>query len=135
MILRDTRKWVWVACVVGMLGGAAFAQDQGGGEQTLQTPRNNVKGGTVAARRPGLWIQSAKAVFQDRQSTMLDQFGGATPIPADQKPPSLGKTMKIAFLQGLFDMLNKLADQLLLAIQASHGIVPQVPPPATNGGT
>lgn len=91
----------------------------GGDTGELQYPRNNVKKGAVSARRPGAWINRAASTHVERQNTMLKDFGGATPIPEDQEEPSRRQVMMLAFLEGLFDFLNQLAEQLLLAIEAS----------------
>ncbi len=44
----------------------------------LPLPRNNVKLGALQARRPGNWIQSGVAVFNERHDLMLQEFGGLT---------------------------------------------------------
>jgi hypothetical protein len=134
MISRKLWKWVGPTCVAAMLAGTALAQD-GGGEQVPPTPRNNVKKAQVSARRPGLWIEDAAAVFSERQTTFLDQFGGAEPIPAEEEPASLGETMKITFLESFFDILNQMADQFLLALEASAALSAEDGTSGTDSGT
>jgi len=102
--------------------GMAQATDATGDTGTtgeLQYPRNNVKGGALGARSPGNWLNRAAGNHVDRQTTMLKNFGGATPMSEDQLDPPRHRVMTLAFLQGLFDFLTQLVDQYQLAIQAS----------------
>jgi len=82
----------------------------------LRQPRNNVKGGSVSSRRPGLTITESQAVHIERQNNALKLFGGAVYTATDEEP-GLGETMRLATAQAVMDLLNDLADQLLQAIQ------------------
>ena len=115
--------WLTAVVCVGVLwGGAVLAQNQNGEEQALRTPRNSVRGGTVAARRPGLWVQDARGRHNAIQQEAIHNFGGAEPTPADAVTPSFGETMRIEFLTGLFEVLNQMATQLRLALEAAKVI-------------
>jgi len=100
-----------------LLGMPSAGSGQTAGE--LQHPRNNVQGGAVSARSPGNWINRGISNHVERQNTSLYNYGGATLISEDQATPSRRQVMTLAFLQGLFDFLTQLGDQLLVAIEAS----------------
>ena len=119
---RRTQWLTAVVCGAVLWGGAVLAQNQNGGEQALRTPRNSVRGGTVASRRPGLWVQDARGRHNAIQQEAIHNFGGATPTPVDAVTPSFGETMRIEFLTGLLDVLNQMASQFKLALQAAQAI-------------
>ncbi len=89
---------------------------------TLRTPRNNVKGGTLASNRPGTWVGQATANHVERQKKVLQQFGGANYQGPEQYPPSKREVFMVSFFEDLFTILNELVGQLTLAIQASQAV-------------
>jgi len=99
----------------------------------LKTPRNNVKGGSVAARRPGLWVEAGLSKAVQRQNVMIGLRGGATTFtPA---PPSEKNVFLVSFLSGLFDNVNTLL-KLLLANSTTGGLdggLSSIPAVARNG--
>lgn len=81
----------------------AVAQDSGGG--TVGNPhdvRNSVKAGALSARAPGNWIKTAIS-------------GGREITEPPSEEPGLRKTMILAAIDALFQML----DQLILSLQAA----------------
>ena len=84
---------------------------------TLRTPRNNVKGGSLAANRPGLTVSGSIAKSVTRNQIMLQQFGGATFGPATPTPK---QTFVNTFFQSLFQALNDVVQQLTLGLRASQ---------------
>ena len=105
------------------LPSAALGQDTGG---TLRTPRNNVKGGSLAASRPGTWTVKAEATHIQRQQAALKDFGGANYQGPEQYPPSRREVFMLSFFDSMFKILNDLVNQLKLALQ-----VTQATPPAS----
>jgi hypothetical protein len=106
-----TRKLCLVA--LGLVAGwsapaVCLAQDG----DFLQYPRNNVRGGAIAGRRPGLWVGSGLSTAAQRVDIALHDFGGAEPISADQLPPPRRRVFLIAALEAFFDVAQTLADSL-----------------------
>ncbi len=123
---RHSKTLMLSATMAGWLafGQIGLAQAPTGGDQgSLSLPRNNVKGGAVAARRPGGWISESIGFHIQRQNTSLKALGGATFSPPDPTDLSLREI----FLQELIDSVLSTLDQLVLlfttAIQAN------TPPP------
>jgi hypothetical protein len=80
--IRDLIGFFVIGCL--SLPCATFAQFEdpapengGNGEEGLRQPRNNVRGGSVASRAPGNWINTAIGRHSERQNAMLRNFGGA----------------------------------------------------------
>ncbi len=75
----------------GLIGPqAAWSQDDG----FVPTPSNNVRGGAVAGRSPGLWVRNAIGFFGERHNAMLHP-----PISAGIDPgPDLQDQVVQAFL-------------------------------------
>jgi len=106
------------AAVLLATPSAGLGQAVGGDSSELQYPRNNVKGGALSERRPGNWLNRAAGNHIERQTTMLKAFGGAEPISEDQVEPSRREVMLLAFVEGLFEFLNDLADLFVLQLEA-----------------
>lgn len=99
-----------LACAVCPPGASA----QTTGETTASYPRNNVRGGSIAARRPGSWIQSGIGTHVERLKASIDAFGGVT---ISETAPE--QNFRDRILPGLVDILLKSIDALSLAIQAA----------------
>lgn len=116
------RKSRWLTAVLSLslvLSGVGLAPGQDD-DQPLRTPRNNVRGGQVAARSPSLWTTAARGRHIEFQNRALSNFGGGIPIPEDEVPPSPGEVFRIEFLSGALDVVNQLASQFRLLLQASR---------------
>lgn len=88
------------------------------GTGTWRTPRNEVA--SVGSRTPGSWVARGIANAQTRQSTILEDLGGATPTPADQVPPSRRALLLNAALEELFDSLIAAVEQFNIALRAGQ---------------
>ena len=113
---------VLLAVVLGLPSvglGQATTQPSG-----LRTPRNDVKGGSLSANRPGNWIGKATATHIDRQQKAIHQFGGATYKGPEQYPPSRREVFLVSFFQSMFKVLNDMAQQLGLVLQATQTTQP-----------
>ena len=99
----------------------SFGQDSG---TNLKQPRNYASGGAVAARRPGIWLSTARANHAERQQKAIHGFGGAnySQTEGDVKP-SMRKALLTALVQGLSDFVAMLADSFDLLLGTS-GITP-----------
>ena len=93
--------------------------DNGGTGTNLGAPRDNVKGGSVASRRPGLWVSAGIGRHIELQNQRLPFPSGATPVPLSDQEPSLQKVMLVSFLEGVFDTI----DQIILSL-ATGAILP-----------
>lgn len=82
----------------------------------LKYPRNTVKGGALSERKPGNWISSGISTHNERQQTSLHNYGGATP---SEKQTPAHRTALIEVIDGFFDVLVDLAEQLKTALQLS----------------
>jgi len=76
-------------------------------------PRNNVRGGAIAARRPGSWVQSGIATTSERINVALRAYGGVD-YTQEGPPPSICDEV----LPALADVFLNIIDQLSLIIQA-----------------
>ena len=114
-----------VACLAGLLAlpSPVWSQSTQPSDGLL-TPRNNVKGGSLASRRPGLWTQAGKATHIERQQKALKQFGGAEYEGPEQYPDSKGQVFLVSFFESLFDILNDVVEELSLLLQAAQVIEP-----------
>lgn len=75
--------------------------------------RDNVKGGDVAGRSPGLRIRNALSRGLTYQDVSLKQFGGAT-ITSGEETPNLRQTFLAEFFTKLFDRLTLYVETLSL---------------------
>ncbi|HOA72642.1 MAG TPA: hypothetical protein PL151_11720 [Phycisphaerae bacterium] len=75
-------------------------------------PRNNVRGSALAARRPGIWVQSGIATHVQRTDAALNAFGGITITQVGPEP-----TIRDAVLPALVEVFLGAVDQLSLIIQ------------------
>lgn len=101
-----------VVAVMAALPAAGLAQ-----ETVVQPfPRNNVRGGSIAARRPGTWIQSGIATHSLRQDASLHAFGGATITQVGPEP-----SIRDEVLPQVIDVLLGILDQFVLLVQAILG--------------
>ena len=91
------------------LGFAATATTQ------TSLPRDNVKGGAIAARRPGVTISKAISTTVTRNKKAVLEWGGATYTTAT---PTKKETLTNTFFSSLFTVLNGLVQQLTLAMQS-----------------
>ena len=112
----------WLVCPV-----VVFAQDNGGdgggggdliiGDSTgISTgqPRDNVGGGALSERRPGLWTETSIGRHIAYQTNSLKDFGGATFVPEDSLPPEPYKVFLIAVLEGVNDLIQQFSDLISL---------------------
>jgi hypothetical protein len=124
--MRRTRWMIGIVVLLGAglaLPSLALGQDDGTGG-TLRTPRNNVKGGSLAANRPGTWTKAAKATHIARQQAALKDFGGANYQGPEQYPPSRRDVFLLSFFESMFQILNNLVEQLKLALQVAQTTQP-----------
>ncbi len=99
--------------VCTVLPAPALAQtSQPGGT----SPFTNTSGGAIAARRPGTWVESGIATFNQRQTAALHQFGGAT--ISQQQPPSFRDRVLPGLVQILLGAIQALANAIQAAVQA-----------------
>ena len=119
MMRQGTTSVVVWALVLGGLtawaGGASAQQgpDDGfggggggaAGQITTGLPRDNVRGGAVAARRPGSWIGAALARHLERHQTTLGLLGGAQ-YASEDLAPSPKKVFLLDTLEQIFFRLN-----------------------------
>jgi hypothetical protein len=93
--------------VCAVLPAATFAQ-----ETVPPFPRNNVRGSALAARRPGIWVQTGIATHIQRTDAALNAFGGVTISQEGPEP-----TIRDVVLPTLVDVFLGAVDQLSLIIQ------------------
>ncbi len=74
-------------------------------------PRNNVRGGALAARRPGNFVQSGISTTSQRISVAITDFGGVT--YSDTEPQSFRDQV----LPQLVDVFLGIVDQLATIIE------------------
>ena len=82
-------------------------------------PRNNVRGGQIAAGRPGTWIQHTIANHTKRQSSALHAFGGATITAAP--PTSIKDAVLPQLVQIFLASINAVAAAINAAIIGATG--------------
>lgn len=75
---RTVAAWVLGVALVAAWAAPRPAAAQSTGTQVTY-PDDNVRGGAVGERRPGLWTQTAMGRFAERQDTVLRNRGGAKP--------------------------------------------------------
>jgi hypothetical protein len=75
-------------------------------------PRNNVRGGALAARRPGTWIQSGVSTTSQRISIAITDFGGVN-YTQEGPPPSIRDEV----LPALVEIFLGIVDQFSLVLQ------------------
>lgn len=102
-----------------MGSGLALAQQTG----EVLYPNDRVTGGAIAARRPGLVVSGAIGRHRERMVSVLQNHGGAQPQPGTGNERHV--LLLTTFLQGVFDVLQNIANALLLAAQV--GTVPAGP--------
>lgn len=122
--MTDKGKIFYIALII--LAGCfaypqmGFGQDSSSGT-TLKQPRNNVTNGAISARRPGLWIGTARTNHSERQQKAVRQFGGATYTQTESDvKPSFGKSMYLALVQGMGDFVATLSDAFMLALDINQ---------------
>jgi len=96
--------------VVPVLAGSSAALAQ---TSTVVYPQDNVRGGAVGARRPGLWVTEGIGAHGERMNLVLREHGGANPQQSTE--PERRTLILTAFLEGLFGVLQDLATALQLA--------------------
>jgi hypothetical protein len=120
-IIRPTAMGVGIAVLIcSFLPSTAVSQSSTSQPSTTihtQLPRNNVLGGTIAAGRPGLWIQRGNAAAVTRQQSALHAFGGAK-ITATQ-PASIKDTVLPELVNIFLAAIQSLATAINAAITAA----------------
>jgi len=104
---------------------AGYAQSDGG--NILKQPRNMATTGALTERRPGNWVNRARAVHNERQQKAIHAFGGAnyTQTESDEEP-SLRKNLMMAFLESLSDLIAQLGDLFTLLLEAQQPQQPEL---------
>ncbi len=119
-----------VAVVVGLgwafSGGVARAQstqpsDGDGSGITTGTPRENVRGGALSARRPGIRVRDAIGSHIERQNVSLPFNSQAEPVSVDELPERPRKTFLLAFIESLFDGLVQITRGIGLGAALGSG--------------
>lgn len=100
----------------GTTTGGTTTTTGGSSQDTYPLPRNNVTGGSLAANRPGLWIQSGISTHTKRSDLAFGSFGGATYLSQDQLPPTLKDNLLAALIDSFLNALNGLVQALQLVI-------------------
>lgn len=107
---RSTRRNVfWMVVPVLFASSLAFGQNA-----TVTYPQDNVSGGAVGARRPGLRVSAGIAKHTERMAVVTAPHAGITP---GTEPTARHTLILTTFLQSFFDTMQQLADTLLLAAQ------------------
>lgn len=128
MMAPSGRKTVVLAVLLlagGLIGPqAAWAQDDGADAGSIPTPSNNVRGGAVAGRSPGLWVRNAIGLFSARHSEMLNP-----PISAGIDPgPGLRDQVVQAFLLAFYDFLQNIVFAVVSDLLPDDVILPPTTP-------
>jgi len=88
----------------GLVSPAVVRAQDGGDDGFVPTPRNNVSGGAVAGRAPGLWVRGAIGYFAERHNAMLNP-----PISAGIDPgPGPADQVVAAFLDAFYNLIRDL---------------------------
>ena len=104
------------ACV-----GVATAQENSNSDLIIQgnpgdvstgSPRENVRGGALAERRPGLRVQAAITRHINYQRNSLHDFGGGEPGDGPEVSPHID--LFVQLINAIFDALDELFLQLLI---------------------
>ena len=111
---RGTRLNVFFLALPVLL---ALGMAMGQSASTVVYPQDNVSGGAVGARRPGLRVAAGIANHNTRMNVVTNPQGGVT-VPVSTKTDRHTLVLT-TFLQSFFDTMQKLADALLLAAQVS----------------
>lgn len=80
---------------------------------SVKYPDDNVRGGAISSRRPGLWTSAGIGNYVERKNVIFNDRGGADPQPDDGSTDDVfRKTFIISFLEGLFSTIESMFTQL-----------------------
>lgn len=104
----------------GWVGSAPAQEGSGGdliipgnpGDVSTGPPRDSVRGGALAERRPGLRVQAAITRHVNYQRTSLHDYGGGEPGGDEEVSPYAD--LLVQFINAIFDALDAVFAQLLL---------------------
>jgi len=120
-MLPKTRTWILIclfATTCLTLPAIANAQIESGtsggssDEGNLGLPRDNVRGGAIASRAPGNWINQAIGRHSNRQSASLRNFGGVEEYQTRQES-NFRENLIIGFIQWLQESIVNIVSACL----------------------
>jgi hypothetical protein len=102
----------WVGTATAQEGSGSDLIIQGNpGDVSTGSPRENVRGGALAERRPGLRIQAAITRHVNYQQNSLHAGGGGEPGDEPEVEPYVD--LLVQLINAIFDALDELFLQLL----------------------